>query len=402
MFIPYQTILHIKGEFSKKIASYSVKEYKIDSFSFIYVLNDSLVLLLEILEDDSPIPININENELYRSSEYLELVSDKRKYYKFYIEELTYNEIGFKHNHSKFLRTLEKELNIMYLSLNIFYTRFRGYTRVYWDKESEMPIEYFDRKLPELELKKRYNQWPGVKYNFILIELEGKDGTKTAIVAYTTINSHKYMRSFCNRIIKQKRYVWKDFVRGNQNGFTKSLISWKNIRLKKRLEEKLTYSIIEEFHRESSNVWKRADELLELYDEGKFTKLQKFKFEETENRWKSEELVFNLTKKLFKDYHVIYQHRPYFLKSKKGGQLSYDVFISNINVAIEYQGKQHFEPVDFFGGKESFEDTKRRDKEKLKISVANGVNLIYVNYWEEISDELIKNRVNLVTPDEHQ
>lgn len=168
------------------------------------------------------------------------------------------------------------------------------------------------------------------------------------------------------------------------------------------MEEKLTYSIIEEFHRESSNVWKRADELLELYDEGKFTKLQKFKFEETENRWKSEELVFNLTKKLFKDYHVIYQHRPYFLKSKKGGQLSYDVFISNINVAIEYQGKQHFEPVDFFGGKESFEDTKRRDKEKLKISVANGVNLIYVNYWEEISDELIKNRVNLVTPDEHQ
>lgn len=106
MFIPYQSILHIKERFLEKVTSYSVKEYKIDTFSFIYILNDSLVLLLEILEDDSPIPINVNDNKVYKSNKYLDPVSDRERYYKLYIEELTYNEIGFKHNRSKFVRLL--------------------------------------------------------------------------------------------------------------------------------------------------------------------------------------------------------------------------------------------------------------------------------------------------------
>ena len=61
-----------------------------------------------------------------------------------------------------------------------------------------------------------------------------------------------------------------------------------------------------------------------------------------------------MCKKIFKNNKVIYQHRPFFLKSDIGGQMSYDVFISGFNIAIEYQGKQHFEPIDYFGGEEAF------------------------------------------------
>ena len=64
-----------------------------------------------------------------------------------------------------------------------------------------------------------------------------------------------------------------------------------------------------------------------------------------------------------------------------------------MRVAIEYQGKQHFEPVDIFGGQESFERQKTRDALKRKLSEENGVKLVYINYWDDITPELIKERI---------
>lgn len=64
-----------------------------------------------------------------------------------------------------------------------------------------------------------------------------------------------------------------------------------------------------------------------------------------------------------------------------------------LNVAIEYQGKQHFEPVEIFGGEEHFKDQVYRDKLKKELSAANGVSLVYINYWDDISPDLIRERV---------
>ena len=105
--------------------------------------------------------------------------------------------------------------------------------------------------------------------------------------------------------------------------------------------------------------------------------------------------MYRLTKKLYKDYAVVYQHRPFFLRSALGGQMSYDVFISGLNIAIEYQGRQHFEPVNFFGGAEAFKKLKKRDEEKAILSRKNGIKLVYINYWEEICPELIEERVGV-------
>lgn len=75
--------------------------------------------------------------------------------------------------------------------------------------------------------------------------------------------------------------------------------------------------------------------------------------------------------------------------------MSYDVFICGLNIAIEYQGKQHFEPVEIFGGEEHFKNQVVRDKLKQELSRKNGVTLIYINYWEDISSDLIKDKVAL-------
>jgi len=137
-----------------------------------------------------------------------------------------------------------------------------------------------------------------------------------------------------------------------------------------------------------------ADELLTSAMHDKFKSLELHSYLRPATKWVTEELVYKLTKKIFKDYHVIYQYRPFFLKSSFGGQMSYDVYISGLKIAIEYQGQQHFEPIDFFGGIDGFNKLIIRDAEKLKLSKANGIKLVYINYWEEVTEALIKKRIN--------
>lgn len=82
-------------------------------------------------------------------------------------------------------------------------------------------------------------------------------------------------------------------------------------------------------------------------------------------------------------YHIIKGLYP---KTKREyspkwlGRQRLDIFIPEINTAIEYQGKQHFEPVEFFGGKEGFKKNQERDKLKRKKCKANKVKLLYWSY----------------------
>lgn len=50
---------------------------------------------------------------------------------------------------------------------------------------------------------------------------------------------------------------------------------------------------------------------------------------------------------------------------------------------IEFQGKQHFEPVDFFGGEERFLLQKEYDKKKEDYCLKNKIPLIIIRYDED-------------------
>lgn len=50
---------------------------------------------------------------------------------------------------------------------------------------------------------------------------------------------------------------------------------------------------------------------------------------------------------------------------------------------IEYDGIQHFEPIEFWGGVGALEDTKRRDEIKNKYCKENNIPLIRIPYWEQ-------------------
>jgi len=65
-----------------------------------------------------------------------------------------------------------------------------------------------------------------------------------------------------------------------------------------------------------------------------------------------------------------------------GKQLSYDFGLTykNHNVLIEGQGKQHYEPVEIFGGEEQFVIQQEHDNRKRKYAEAQGYKLIEIRY----------------------
>jgi hypothetical protein len=65
------------------------------------------------------------------------------------------------------------------------------------------------------------------------------------------------------------------------------------------------------------------------------------------------------------------------------GRQHFDIWLPDVNVAIEYQGAQHEAPVAHFGGEEAFEATRRRDLRKADLCRENGCRLLYVaEDWE--------------------
>jgi hypothetical protein len=88
--------------------------------------------------------------------------------------------------------------------------------------------------------------------------------------------------------------------------------------------------------------------------------------------WVNEVALYYAIKNTFANCNVIHQYRPKWL-----GLQSLDIYIQEINVAIEYQGAQHLRPIEFFGGEEAFKKQQERDKKKRQLCDNNKVILIY-------------------------
>ena len=76
----------------------------------------------------------------------------------------------------------------------------------------------------------------------------------------------------------------------------------------------------------------------------------------------------------------------------QNGKLSYDFYIPNHNLLIEYQGKQHEEPIEFFGGEEQFKIQQEHDKRKREYAKNNGYKLLEIWYYDYDKIEEILSR----------
>ena len=71
--------------------------------------------------------------------------------------------------------------------------------------------------------------------------------------------------------------------------------------------------------------------------------------------------------------------------------LPFDFYLPKFNIVIEYQGQQHYDPIDFFGGQPYLEYIQHHDNIKSNYCTKNNIQLIYIPYWENVNEYLNKN-----------
>jgi hypothetical protein len=62
--------------------------------------------------------------------------------------------------------------------------------------------------------------------------------------------------------------------------------------------------------------------------------------------------------------------------------LPFDFYLSNFNIAIEYQGIQHYQLIPYWGQK-TFDKTKKYDLIKKEYCKKNNIYLIEIPYFEK-------------------
>ena len=100
----------------------------------------------------------------------------------------------------------------------------------------------------------------------------------------------------------------------------------------------------------------------------------------------------SIGEKLIRDFltksNINFNTQYKFTNCKDTRELPFDFYLSDYNTCIEYNGIQHYKPVEYFGGSASLLSQQNRDKIKSKYCNENNINLIIIKYTENLSKSL--------------
>jgi len=87
-------------------------------------------------------------------------------------------------------------------------------------------------------------------------------------------------------------------------------------------------------------------------------------------------------KELLKKRNIEFESQKTFDDLKLDNYLLLDFFLSEYNLAIEYDGEHHFKPVKIFHNNTSFKKVKESDRLKNSYCKAKGIHLLRIPFWE--------------------
>lgn len=103
------------------------------------------------------------------------------------------------------------------------------------------------------------------------------------------------------------------------------------------------------------------------------------------DKWVSETVLYQIVCRIVHPDCVLRHFRPEWL-----GGLELDIYIPDRRFAIEYQGQQHFHPIEVWGGDEGLEALQARDAKKAKACKQHGVCLITFDYKESLTEDYVR------------
>jgi Zn finger protein HypA/HybF involved in hydrogenase expression len=71
-------------------------------------------------------------------------------------------------------------------------------------------------------------------------------------------------------------------------------------------------------------------------------------------------------------------------------KLRFDFYLPDLNTCIEFNGIQHYEPIEKFGGVKSLKYQINNDRIKYNFCISNGINLIIISYKDNINEKIKK------------
>lgn len=92
---------------------------------------------------------------------------------------------------------------------------------------------------------------------------------------------------------------------------------------------------------------------------------------------------------ILEDIGIEYEKQKTFKGCKDKKLLQFDFYIKDMNLCVEYDGIQHFKIVEYFGGRSEFMKIKYRDKIKNQYCENEGIDLLRINYKENIKEKLL-------------
>lgn len=263
------------------------------------------------------------------------------------------------------------------------------------------------------------NKW-GDKYNYSLVEYKGAnkkikiiyDGTIFEQEAISHLKYAPELNMNQEYFIHKAKKIWKD-------EFDYSLVEYKNCKEKVKIIFNKTKEIFEQSP--ERHLLSKPENLFKINSTKKFIiesniiHDNKFSYDKTNyintktkviitcpihgdfnqipnshlngngcslcNESKGEKKI----NKFLTENNILFERQKKFEDCKNIFCLPFDFYIPSLRICIEFDGIQHYKPLDFFGGQEAFEKTKINDNIKNDYCEDNYINLIRIRY-DKIED----------------
>lgn len=102
-------------------------------------------------------------------------------------------------------------------------------------------------------------------------------------------------------------------------------------------------------------------------------------------------------KTFLKEHKINFIQQYRFSDCKHIKPLPFDFYLPEYNICIEFNGKQHYEPVSYWGGEDGFKLRKKLDNIKMEYCHKNNIPLITIKYDDNDMDlESNLNRVAII------
>lgn len=86
--------------------------------------------------------------------------------------------------------------------------------------------------------------------------------------------------------------------------------------------------------------------------------------------------------------NIAYEFQKTFKNCKDKRLLPFDFYLPKLNMCIEFDGEQHYRPIEYFGGEGKFELQQKHDNIKREYCKNNNIKLLEIPYFEDVEEKL--------------